>query len=72
MYSSFKNNTFNPLIGFKISVASPLNILKWSWRKIDNILITGQLSEPYTYNLLTKLPEPNGLFCERIFGPVSS
>nr|ANJ44354.1 RNA polymerase C1 [Cyclospora cayetanensis]ANN13288.1 RNA polymerase C1 [Cyclospora cayetanensis]ANN13317.1 RNA polymerase C1 [Cyclospora cayetanensis]ANN13346.1 RNA polymerase C1 [Cyclospora cayetanensis]ANN13375.1 RNA polymerase C1 [Cyclospora cayetanensis] len=69
-YNSLNNLKSN--IGFKISIASPLNIIKWSWRKINNIIILGQISEPYTIDFKTGTPKLNGLFCEKIFGPLIS
>lgn len=70
LYNSLKY--LNSNIGFKISIASPLIIIKWSWRKINNIIISGQISEPYTINFKTGNPKLNGLFCEKIFGPLIS
>lgn len=70
IYNSLK--FLNSNIGFKISIASPLTIIKWSWRKINNIVVTGQISEPYTIDFKTGNPKLNGLFCEKIFGPLIS
>jgi DNA-directed RNA polymerase subunit beta' len=47
--------------GIKISVASPENILSWSY---------GEVTKPETINYRTQKPERDGLFDERIFGPV--
>jgi DNA-directed RNA polymerase subunit beta' len=44
-----------------ISLASPENILEQSW---------GEVLKPETINYRTHKPERDGLFCERIFGPV--
>lgn len=72
------NNTYNSLeflktdIGFKLSIASPLTIIKWSWRKLNNVVISGQVSEPYTISFKTGEIRLNGLFCEKIFGPIIS
>ena len=44
----------------KISVASPENILAWSY---------GEVTKPETINYRTQRPEKDGLFSERIFGP---
>nr|WPW47566.1 RNA polymerase b'-subunit [Coccidia sp. AB-2023a] len=63
---------YNNLSGFKISLASPQDILNWCKRKINNTIITGEISEPVTIDFKTGIPEPNGLFCERIFGPINS
>ena len=45
----------------RLSVASPADILKWSY---------GEVTKPETINYRTQKPERDGLFCERIFGPV--
>lgn len=44
----------------KLTLASPEQILEWS---------TGEVSKPETINYRTQRYEPDGLFCERIFGP---
>jgi DNA-directed RNA polymerase subunit beta' len=45
----------------RLAVASPDDILKWSY---------GEVTKPETINYRTQKPERDGLFCERIFGPV--
>ena len=45
----------------QIRLASPDEILKWSH---------GEVKKPETINYRTFKPEKDGLFCERIFGPV--
>jgi hypothetical protein len=45
----------------RISVASPEKIRSWSH---------GEVTKPETINYRTYKPERDGLFCERIFGPV--
>ncbi len=45
----------------RLAVASPENILDWSH---------GEVLKPETINYRTQKPERDGLFCERIFGPV--
>ncbi|HPH79041.1 MAG TPA: DNA-directed RNA polymerase subunit beta', partial [bacterium] len=44
----------------KISVASPEDILAWSY---------GEILKPETINYRTQKPEKDGLFAENIFGP---
>ncbi|HWZ93903.1 MAG TPA: DNA-directed RNA polymerase subunit beta', partial [Opitutaceae bacterium] len=44
-----------------ITVASPDTIRKWS---------KGEVKNPETINYRTFKPEPGGLFCQKIFGPV--
>jgi DNA-directed RNA polymerase subunit beta' len=45
----------------KISIASPQDILSWSF---------GEIKKPETINYRTFKPERDGLFCARIFGPI--
>ncbi len=51
-------NAFNSI---KIGLASPEQILEWS---------SGEVKKPETINYRTLKPEREGLFCERIFGPM--
>ena len=44
-----------------LGLASPEVIAKWSF---------GEVTKPETINYRTHKPERDGLFCERIFGPV--
>lgn len=45
----------------RLAVASPADILEWSY---------GEVTKAETINYRTQKPERDGLFCERIFGPV--
>lgn len=45
----------------RIAVASPEEMLKWSY---------GEITKPETINYRTQKPERDGLFDERVFGPV--
>ncbi len=45
----------------RLAVASPEDIRDWSY---------GEVTKPETINYRTQKPERDGLFCERIFGPV--
>src|SRR5687768_12818077 len=45
----------------RLAVASAADILDWSH---------GEVTKPETINYRTQKPERDGLFCERIFGPV--
>jgi len=45
----------------RLAVASAADILEWSH---------GEITKPETINYRTQKPERDGLFCERIFGPV--
>ena len=51
----------NPFDCVSITVASPEVIRKWS---------RGEVKNPETINYRTFKPEPGGLFCQKIFGPV--
>nr|YP_010196567.1 RNA polymerase b-subunit [Gracilaria cervicornis]UAD83964.1 RNA polymerase b-subunit [Gracilaria cervicornis] len=54
----------------KISLASPGKIRSWGERILPNGQIVGEVTKPETINYRTLKPEMDGLFCERIFGPV--
>ncbi len=58
----FKHNPTEDFDNIKISIASPEKILSWSY---------GEVKKPETINYRTFKPEKDGLFCARIFGPVS-
>ena len=60
--SETKNEVYQPMTfdAIKIGLASPEKIREWS---------RGEVTKPETINYRTLKPEPNGLFCERIFGP---
>jgi len=53
-----KSNNHNAIM---IQLASPDKIREWSY---------GEVTKPETINYRTFKPEKDGLFCERIFGPV--
>ena len=52
---------FNTFESIKIGLASPDQIREWSH---------GEVKKPETINYRTLKPERDGLFCERIFGPI--
>lgn len=54
-------NNIVDFTGLQIRLASPEDIRKWSY---------GLVTKPETINYRTQKPEKDGLFCERIFGPV--
>lgn len=54
----------------RISLASPKKIRSWGQRVLPNGQIIGEVTKPETINYRTLKPEMDGLFCERIFGPV--
>src|SRR3989344_4638300 len=50
------------LDALQIKLASPKDILEWSY---------GEVTKPETINYRSFKPENDGLFCQRIFGPVN-
>ena len=54
----FELNNFDAI---QIGLASPIQIREWS---------RGEVKKPETINYRTLKPERDGLFCERIFGPI--
>ena len=54
----------------EIGLASPKQIRPWAERYLPNGEIVGEVTSWETVNYKTLKPEPNGLFCQRIFGPV--
>ncbi len=54
----YELNDFNSI---QISIASPEKIREWSY---------GEVTKPETINYRTQKPEKDGLFCEKIFGPM--
>ena len=54
----------------KIGLASPSKIREWGERTLPNGQIVGEVTKSETINYRTLKPEMDGLFCERIFGPV--
>ena len=54
-------HTISDFDAVRLAVASPTDILEWSH---------GEVTKPETINYRTQKPERDGLFCERIFGPV--
>lgn len=58
------------MVGVKL--ASPQKIREWSERTLPNGEIVGEIRKPDTMNYRTGRPEPDGLLCEKIFGPLKS
>ena len=56
-----KNRTTHNFDSVHLKLASPEKILEWSY---------GEITKPETINYRTQRPEKQGLFDERIFGPV--
>ncbi len=59
---SDKARTINDFESIRISLASPEKIRSWSY---------GEVTKPETINYRTFKPERDGLFCAKIFGPVT-
>ena len=55
------HNSTTDFSSIKIGLASPERIREWSY---------GEVTKPETINYRTLKPERDGLFCERIFGPM--
>ena len=59
------------LPGLRLRLATSQTIRQWAQRQLPNgKTIKGQILSPKTINYLTLKPEKDGLFCERLFGPI--
>nr|YP_010173424.1 RNA polymerase beta' subunit [Medicago sauvagei]QSJ48651.1 RNA polymerase beta' subunit [Medicago sauvagei] len=56
----------------RIGSVSPEQISAWATKILPNGEIVGEVTKPYTLHYKTNKPEKDGLFCERIFGPIKS
>nr|YP_009916816.1 RNA polymerase beta [Primula denticulata subsp. sinodenticulata]ASM91947.1 RNA polymerase beta [Primula denticulata subsp. sinodenticulata] len=56
----------------RIGSVSPQKISAWANKILPNGEIVGEVTKPYTFHYKTNKPEKDGLFCERIFGPIKS
>nr|YP_010270762.1 RNA polymerase beta' subunit [Populus maximowiczii]UJY97745.1 RNA polymerase beta' subunit [Populus maximowiczii] len=56
----------------RIGSVSPQQISAWTNKILPNGEIVGEVTKPYTFHYKTNKPEKDGLFCERIFGPIKS
>jgi DNA-directed RNA polymerase beta' subunit len=56
----------------RIELASPEHIHSWAERTLPNGEIVARVTKPYTLHYKTHNLEKDGLFCERIFGPIKS
>nr|YP_009057879.1 beta' subunit of RNA polymerase [Nephroselmis astigmatica]AID67724.1 beta' subunit of RNA polymerase [Nephroselmis astigmatica] len=54
----------------QVRLASPERILSWGERELPGGKRVGEVTKSETINYRTLKPEMDGLFCERIFGPV--
>lgn len=63
IFNLFKqNDTVEDFDSIRVSIASPEKIRSWSY---------GEVKKPETINYRTFRPERDGLFCAKLFGPVS-
>jgi DNA-directed RNA polymerase subunit beta' len=58
-----RKNKYSDFDALKLTLASPEQILDWSY---------GEVKEAETINYRTFKAEPDGLFCEKIFGPTKN
>nr|YP_010615193.1 RNA polymerase beta' subunit [Illigera cordata]WAS37667.1 RNA polymerase beta' subunit [Illigera cordata] len=56
----------------RIGSASPQQISSWASKILPNGDRVGEVTKPYTFHYKSNKPEKDGLFCERIFGPIKS
>jgi DNA-directed RNA polymerase subunit beta' len=62
LFQPAKTQAANDFNAIKISLASPEKIRSWSF---------GEVTKPETINYRTFKPERDGLFCAKIFGPIT-
>jgi DNA-directed RNA polymerase subunit beta' len=62
LFTPTKPQAINDFNAIKISLASPEKIRSWSY---------GEVTKPETINYRTFKPERDGLFCAKIFGPIT-
>nr|YP_009166596.1 RNA polymerase beta' subunit [Epipremnum aureum]ALB38574.1 RNA polymerase beta' subunit [Epipremnum aureum]QJF46667.1 RNA polymerase beta' subunit [Zantedeschia rehmannii] len=56
----------------RIGPVSPQQISTWANKILPNGEVVGEVTKPCTFHYKTNKPEKDGLFCERIFGPIKS
>nr|YP_009339871.1 RNA polymerase beta' subunit [Lobelia jasionoides]APQ39354.1 RNA polymerase beta' subunit [Lobelia jasionoides] len=56
----------------RIGLVSPQQISIWANKILPNGELVGEVTKPSTFHYKTNKPEKDGLFCERIFGPIKS
>nr|YP_010473584.1 RNA polymerase beta' subunit [Eriocaulon oryzetorum]UVH67202.1 RNA polymerase beta' subunit [Eriocaulon oryzetorum] len=56
----------------QIGPVSPQQIRSWANKTLPNGEIVGEVKKPYTFHYKTNKPEKDGLFCEKISGPIKS
>nr|YP_010596174.1 RNA polymerase beta' subunit [Tanaecium pyramidatum]WAJ60392.1 RNA polymerase beta' subunit [Tanaecium pyramidatum] len=56
----------------RIGLVSPQQIIAWATKILPNGEIVGEVTKPSTFHYKTNKAAKDGLFCERIFGPIKS
>nr|AKF43441.1 RNA polymerase beta' subunit [Hypseocharis bilobata] len=56
----------------RIGLVSPQQISTWANKTLPNGEIVGEVTKPQTFHYKTDTAVKDGLFCERIFGPLKS
>nr|YP_010999814.1 RNA polymerase beta' subunit [Actinodaphne pilosa]WPN82039.1 RNA polymerase beta' subunit [Actinodaphne pilosa] len=56
----------------RVGSVSPQQISAWATKILPNGEMVGEVTKPYTFHYKSNKPEKDGLFCERIFGPIKS
>ncbi len=60
MMNKQNKDNYTDFDALKLTIASPEDVMEWSF---------GEVTKAETINYRTFRPEPDGLFCEKIFGP---
>nr|YP_009106350.1 beta' subunit of RNA polymerase [Fusochloris perforata]AIT95206.1 beta' subunit of RNA polymerase [Fusochloris perforata] len=60
------------LESIEIGIASPETIRRWAQKTLPNGKVVGEVTSSQTVNYKTLKPIKDGLFCEKIFGPVEN
>ncbi len=66
------NTEINSFDFIRIMLASPKKIKSWCQKKLPNGQIIGEVLKLETLHSKTKVPITGGLFCQKIFGPISN
>nr|AIN75581.1 RNA polymerase beta [Campanula americana] len=56
----------------RIGLVSPQQISSWATKILPNGELVGEVTKSATFHYKTKKAEKDGLFCERIFGPIKT
>nr|YP_010291017.1 RNA polymerase beta' subunit [Juncus bufonius]ULQ66607.1 RNA polymerase beta' subunit [Juncus bufonius] len=56
----------------QIGLVSPQQIQAWAQKILPNGEVVGEVTKPQTFHYKSNKPQKNGLFCQRIFGPIKS